>query len=288
MTCRYSKEALALYVGDDLAGAARDATVDHLEDCEECRCYLDELRDRHRLLKSLRHESADPADCLQMRRAVMTTIRERGDRGGWALQFERALVLGVRQHAYALAAFAFVGVVSVSALAQMRQGQADASQSGPQFEGADTLLRPEGFRNWMMVDRSSAAEIGAAYAAHPGAAFGATVYVNPAAYRAYLASGSFPDGTLLLWESSDTPHGGGTRDDERSAGSPRRDRIAPVLLASVKDSSRFANGWAFFDFTGSAGQILPKARPLPESSGCGTCHRRDAPLDHVFTTFVRT
>jgi hypothetical protein len=107
------------------------------------------------------------------------------------------------------------------------------------------------------------------------------VYINPSDYQEYARTGRFPEGTLMVWESlSQEPGAAG-----RSYDSPhnRPHDTSPVLLASVKDSARFDGGWGFFDFTGPDGGVRSKAPALVESSGCRTCHRRDAETDHVFT-----
>ena len=49
-----------------------------------------------------------------------------------------------------------------------------------------------------------------------------------------------------------------------------------TLLASLKDSTKFEGGWGFFDFSGTGGAPPTKARALPESRGCRTCHRQSA------------
>lgn len=120
MSCAFSKEALALHVEGDLPDAAARTTVRHLATCEECRAFFEQLRAAQSLLKSLRREVVSPSECTEMRRGVMSIIDGRLDEPGWALRFERALVLGVRQRAYAMAAVAVIAIVSVSALAQMR------------------------------------------------------------------------------------------------------------------------------------------------------------------------
>lgn len=58
-----------------------------------------------------------------------------------------------------------------------------------------------------------------------------------------------------------------------------------MLLASVKDDTRFDGGWGFFDFTALDGTVMSKAEALPESSGCRACHRQHGETDHVFTQF---
>jgi hypothetical protein len=172
VSCGFSKEMLALQVEGDLPGADAEATSRHLASCEDCRQFSEQLRSRQSLLKSLRRQTVSSSDCTGMRRHVMSIINEQQDSPGWALRLERAITLGFRRHSYALAAFAFAGVISVSALAHMRQG-------------TSTQVLPEGYRDWTVV-------------AAPG---GSRVYVNPAGYREYAKSGRFPEGTVMILES---------------------------------------------------------------------------------------
>jgi hypothetical protein len=118
------------------------------------------------------------------------------------------------------------------------------------FEDNDTLRRPDGYRDWILVPSRSAR-------AH-------RVFVNPSAYRGYADSGKFPEGTVMIWERA-----------SGSTASRGAHGASATLLASVKDSSRFDGGWGFFDFTAAGGTVAPKARVLPEASGCRTCHRKD-------------
>jgi hypothetical protein len=271
VSCDFSKELLALYVEGDLSDARADVTATHVRQCGDCRTFLDELGASQSLLKSLRGEAVRPSDCTPMRREVMSIIEERRERMGWALRIERAIVLGAGLRSYALAspagalakagAVALLAIVSVSVLAQMRQptpGMASAV-----FEEGDTLLRPDGYRDWILVAPAAAATHTA----------GRTVYINPPAYREYEKTGRFPDGTLMVWQ----PVG----DGPDTAPHPHKDS---ALLVSVKDRRRFEGGWGFFDFTGLDGTVAATAQALPES-GCGTCHRQDAETDHVFTQF---
>jgi hypothetical protein len=65
-------------------------------------------------------------------------------------------------------------------------------------------------------------------------------------------------------------------------GSFQRDYVA--LEASVKDSKRFQDGWAYFSFDEADGKPKAKAQPFPSSS-CWSCHHQKAATDHVFTQF---
>ena len=157
----------------------------------------------------------------------------------------------------------------------MRDHRPEITRSVAVFEGRDTLLRPEGYRDWIVLDRSAAPRRpGVEDRATPGIRANGRVYINPSAYRERAKSGRFPEGTLMVWEaaegseSSDTPH-------KRSS----------LLLVSVKNSSRFDGGWGSFDFTGPNGTLTSKAQALPEASGCRTCHRPDAAGDRPLTHF---
>lgn len=205
----------------------------------------------------------------------MSIIEGRREVLGWALRIERAIMLGFGLRSYAFAAVALLAVVSVSVLAQMRETPPAMRTSAAVFERGNTLLRPEEYRDWILVAPSSMP--------HPSGIDPATsakhtptrrVYINPVGYREYEKTGRFPEGTLMIWESvSDGPD---------MAPHPHKES---ALLASVKDNTRFDGGWGFFNFTGVDGTVTTRAQALPESSGCGTCHRQAAETDHVFTQF---
>jgi hypothetical protein len=261
MSCTFSKDLLALHVEGDLSGRAAAATVRHLDGCADCRRFLGELRTAQSLLKSLRLETVGRSECAEMRHEVMSVINGEGTTRGfwkrmapsaWLLQIERVVMLEFRRPSYALATFVLLGIVSISAIAQMRPIAREAMHPAAVFEGRDTLIRPDGYRDWTILAVPAGLHplgIGGSAVVRRAAAH--KVYIDRLGYREYVRTGTFPEGTLMLWESADR----GT------------------LLASVKDSARFDGRWGFFDFTGSEGVLKPKARPLPESSGCRRCHR---------------
>ena len=182
-------------------------------------------------------------------------------------------MLGFRRRSYALAAFGVFGIVSVSMLAQMRNTALENKQSVALFEGRQTLLRPDGYRDWIFIGGSEGSRRSGADASASTTPT-RKVYINPSSYREYVKTGKFPEGTLMVWESAN-----------READTANPHPQSAVLLASVKDSARFDGGWGFFDFSGLDGTVTSKAQALPESSGCRACHRQLAETDHVFTQF---
>jgi hypothetical protein len=274
VSCGFSRELLALHVEGDLSQAHAEETSNHLRTCENCRRFLDELHSTQSLLRSLRGETIRPSDCAPMRRKVMSIIEDRREGLGWALRIERAIMLGFGLRSYALAAVALVGMVSVSVLAQMRQTAPAMSASAAVFERGNTLLRPEGYRDWILVAPfTTSHRSGVDPDTRAVRTSSHRVYINPAGYREYEKTGKFPEGTLMIWESvrggPDTLH-------------PHKES---ALLASVKDSTRFDGGWGFFDFTALDGAVTARAQAVPESRGCRTCHRQHAETEHVFTQF---
>lgn len=188
--------------------------------------------------------------------------------------------------------FALVGIallcVLLSDSANKSAAGAQASKASLQesekpaavFEGKDTLLRPEGYREWVFVGAS----IGLNYMPNPAPSSENSrqdyknIYINPAAYHEFVRSGTFPEGTMMILEVAT----GAVKNEPGLQGSYASKYIA--LEASVKDSKRFPGGWAYFSFTDASGKSLAKATPFPDGS-CLSCHQKKAATDHVFTQF---
>ena len=152
--------------------------------------------------------------------------------------------------------------------------------TAPVFEGKNTLLRPVNYREWVFVGSSR----GLSYAANPDAGgreeMYHNVYIKPEAYREFARTGKFPEGTMLAMElvSADTKKEPGLQ------GSFEKDFMG--LEVSVKDSRRFEDGWAYYNFSNGRGSSYKdKADPFPASAGCVSCHKQKAQTDNVFTQF---
>lgn len=175
--------------------------------------------------------------------------------------------------------------VMVLAITIVAAQQAVEQKTMPVFDGKTTLLRPANYREWVFVGSSR----GLSYAANPPATTQASsgmgemyhnVYITPNAYREFAKTGKFPEGTMLAMEmaSADTKREPGLQ------GSYEKEFIG--LEVSVKDSSRFESGWAYFNFSNGMGSSYKdKAEPFPTSAGCVACHKQNAETDNVFTQF---
>jgi len=145
----------------------------------------------------------------------------------------------------------------------------------PQYDASGELLRPKNFEHWTFVG----ANIGMSYdtGEHKGPGEFHNIYTQSEAFDTYKATGKFPEKTMFLlvvYEPAQkvSINKSGYFEGEFTG-----------LAASVKDSSRFKDGWAYFSF-GEGGSLAEAAKPLP-SPMCFACHDQHADDDHVFVQF---
>ena len=251
MSCEFSKETLALFVENDLptAAAAKQVQV-HVSVCAACRSYCEQLETSQAFIRAqfqLNDQKPVSQELLtDVRRNVMSQIDVTERSLGWAIRFERFLALAFRTPRYAAAGFALVAVVSVSVLGQMQHSLPETTETAAVFSGHDTLSRPTDYRDWVFVGK---------WRGHGDAS--ENVYVSPDAYSEYTHTGKFPDGTVTV--------------SETLSSDPEPAVVA--LKVAVKDSSRFNDGWGFYDFADAKDKLKAKAEALPQTAGCRSCHR---------------
>lgn len=147
----------------------------------------------------------------------------------------------------------------------------------PIFEADGRLTAPPDYRSWVFLssgfDMSYAESAGAA----PAHRFD-NVFVQPWAYEAFKATGSWPDGTLLVLEN----RAAASKGSINRAGSFQTSDVLG-LEAHAKDAARFKGGWAFFAFSAGA-----PAAEIPHAAACYGCHVQHAAVDTTFVQFYPT
>jgi len=142
----------------------------------------------------------------------------------------------------------------------------------PRYSADGQLTLPADYREWTFLSSG----LGMTYSAHmrDSPAF-TNVFVNPAAYRSFLATGKWPDKTMLVLEIRASASKGSIN----QGGSYQSDVLA--VESEVKDSTKFpGNGWAFFAFgKSSAGKLLPR------TEDCYACHAEHGAVDNTFVQF---
>ena len=187
------------------------------------------------------------------------------------------------------------GVLAIAALSawitstSLAAGQADIP---PKYTADGQLLRPVGYESWVFVGSN----LGLAYRQNLPARIGAesrradppqfhNVYISPPAYAQFLATGEFPDGTILVMDrfaAADKEPRGIVSD-----GVFNGDRKG--LEVAVKNLSRpdgKTTPWAYYDFTDASDPTNTRtSAPAFPAERCESCHRQHASKDNVWVQF---
>lgn len=143
----------------------------------------------------------------------------------------------------------------------------------PRYTGDGQLALPSDYREWIFLSSG----LGMTYAPKASGdqpAF-TNVFVNPAAYRSFAATGKWPDKTMLVLEVRASTSKGSINKD----GSYQSDVLA--IEGEVKDQAKFpGSGWAFFAFGQSTSGKL-----LARSQDCYACHAEHGAVDNTFVQF---
>jgi Cytochrome P460 len=153
----------------------------------------------------------------------------------------------------------------------------DANPAAPQFVAGNQLVRPEGYHEWVFAGSS----LGMSYqknSSYNDQPEFHNVYISPGAYREFRSTGRFPEGTVMVLEIL----AAGGNSSINKAGK-FEDKILGIE-ASVKDSKRFPEKWAYFSFFGPKGAPLAQAKPFPKDD-CWSCHNQHGEVDNVFVQF---
>jgi hypothetical protein len=103
------------------------------------------------------------------------------------------------------------------------------------------------------------------------------VFVEPGAYKAFLATGTWPDKTMLVLEARRAMDKGSIN---KSGNFQSTDVMG--IEVHVKDSAHL-QGWAFFGFdTGTTAKMTPR------TAECYSCHAAHAAVDNTFVQFYPT
>ncbi len=148
--------------------------------------------------------------------------------------------------------------------------------AAPEYTSDAQLKFPEHYREWVYLSSGFDMSYSAGMRMGDQHQFD-NVFVNPEAYRGFLATGSWPDKTLLVLEVRNA-QGKGSINQRGNF----QTGVADVEV-HVKDEARFPGKWAFFGFSGSQ-----PARMIPTSAECYSCHAAHAAVDTTFVQFYPT
>jgi hypothetical protein len=182
----------------------------------------------------------------------------------------------MRSKVIAVVAMAAAVLLGVRQSASLAQGGAPAAQPPLAYTSQGELIFPAAYREWIYL--SSGIDMSYRERGSPGHSMFDNVFVNQRAYQAFLATGTWPDQTVLVMEV----RGAATQGSINVNGHFQTGETMGVE-AHVKDTHRFAGGWAFFAFAGST-----PAPPIPTSADCYSCHQQHGAVDTTFVQFYPT
>ena len=162
-------------------------------------------------------------------------------------------------------------------LCSMAQGDPKEPQNrGPAYTADGKLLLPENYRDWVFL--TSSFDMSYMEGMQMGDHTLDNVFINPESYKSFLATGTWPDKTLLLKENRLAPSAGSIN----KAGNYQSTQIVGIEV-HVKDEARFKDKWGFFAFGGKE-----PAQMIPQAASCYSCHAAHAAVDTTFAQFYPT
>ena len=163
---------------------------------------------------------------------------------------------------------ALVGLFAYLAVAGSDQPLVD----GPQYAADGKLLRPVNHREWVYLSSGLGMNYGpVADGDHP---MFTNVFVNPSAYRAFMATGKWPDKAMFALEI----YHPATHGSINKSGYYQGDFVS--LEAAVKDEARNPDVWAYYNL----GLDRPSAEPFPRAA-CWRCHNENGAVENTFVQF---
>jgi hypothetical protein len=153
---------------------------------------------------------------------------------------------------------------------------AAAGEGALNYTGDGRLARPQHYREWVFL--TSGFDMSYAGGLQRGHHMFDNVFVNPEAYRVFVASGTWPDKTVLVIEN----RGAESKGSINRSGNFQGPKVMG-LEVHVKDEARFPGKWAFFEF----GDDRP-AEMTPKSAACYSCHEAHGAVDTTFVQFYPT
>jgi len=148
---------------------------------------------------------------------------------------------------------------------------------GPSYMADGQLKFPADYREWVYL--TSGLDMSYSPNAAPaGHSVFDNVFVNPTAYKTFLKTGTWPEGTMFVLENRGA-------EGNRSINTRGKTQSAEVtgLEMHVKDSAHVKDGWGFYGFGGKQ-----SAKLIERPASCYTCHEQHAAVDTTFVQFYPT
>ena len=153
-----------------------------------------------------------------------------------------------------------------------------ASADAPSYTPNGDMQPPANYREWIYLSTGIDMSYSPSAMQTDHSTFD-NVFVNPAAYRSFLATGTWPDRTVMVLEVRGAKNKGSINQRGHF-----QDTAIMGLEVHVKDEKKFHGKWAFFDFDSPQ----KNGTLIPEKAPCYTCHAAHGAVDTTFVQFYPT
>lgn len=169
-----------------------------------------------------------------------------------------------------------LAAISFGLLLSMGQLPANHGSDELSYTAAGEMKYPANYREWIYL--TSGLDMSYTASGNPDMHMFDNVFVNPAAYRAFLETGKWPDRTVIALEV----RGAESRASINQRGHTQSAEVMG-LEVHVKDKN-LPGGWGFFEFDGSGAAAKVVGRP----AACYSCHEMHGAVDTTFVQFYPT
>ena len=151
------------------------------------------------------------------------------------------------------------------------------AQTAAKFTSDGKLEFPADYREWVFLSSGKGMTYGPS--ANPnGPPMFDNVFVNPASYKKFQETGTWPDKTMLVLEV----RGAESKGSINQRGNFQTGDVMGTEV-HIKDEAKFPGKWAFFSFdNGKVGNLFPSG------AACYTCHQAHGAVDTTFVQFYPT
>jgi len=173
--------------------------------------------------------------------------------------------------------FCFLLCLASLLMAQDAPKAADNNSTAPVYTADGRLMFPTNYREWIYLTTGMDMDYNPDPAMADHSMFD-NVFVNPEAYKAFVATGTWPDKTMLVLEGRMAANKG-------SINKKGHFQTGDVMARSVhvKDESRFPGKWAFFGYDEGK-----PSKQIPKEAVCYSCHEQHGAVDTTFVQFYPT
>jgi hypothetical protein len=149
-----------------------------------------------------------------------------------------------------------------------------AVTDAPAYTAAGKLIAPAHYREWIYLTSGLDMSYTSSTAPADMHRFD-NVFVNPAAYRAFVATGTWPDKTTFILE---------VRGAQNPVSINKRGNTQSTEIMGTEIHFKDHGVWSFYDLPPGK----TEADLIPRTSACDTCHEAHAAVDTTFVQFYPT